>query len=126
MPKHSTNGMSPPCKGDMKGKRWLLQFYDERDRKKEGRISPLYFACQAFEKELGDTNPAACFSNVNHSIIILIIECVRTCDQESYLFIETKYSIRIKKSLTPIELIYSSNTADSLLFSPPMWRTDVI
>ena len=29
----------------------------------------------------------------------------------------------LKKSLNPIGLIYSSNMGDSLLFTPPIWRT---
>ena len=51
------------------------------------------------------------------------IECVRTCDQESYLFIETKDSICIKKEFNShrinlllqyggLFIVHSSNMAD--------------
>ena len=51
------------------------------------------------------------------------IECVRTCDQESYLFIETKESICIKKEFKShrinlllqyglLFIVHSSNMAD--------------
>ena len=51
------------------------------------------------------------------------IECVHTCDQESYLFIETKYSICIKKEFNShrinlllqygeLFIVHSSNMAD--------------
>ena len=51
------------------------------------------------------------------------IECVRTWTRNHICLLKQKIVFALKKSLTPIGLIYSSHMADSLLFTPPIWRT---
>ena len=48
------------------------------------------------------------------------MECVRSCDQQP---LKQKKAFALKRSLIPRGFIYSSNMADSILFTPPTWRT---
>ena len=48
------------------------------------------------------------------------MECVRSCDQQP---LKQKKVFALKRSLIPRGFTYSSNVADSILFTPPTWRT---
>ena len=48
------------------------------------------------------------------------MKCVRSCNQQP---LKQKKVFALKRSLIPRGFIYSSNMADSILFTPPTWRT---